>query len=76
MALLPDEIKAQVREPFADLKNPVRLVIFTQTLECAICQQNRELLEEVAEQSDQVTAEVYEPLRHNPSAIASVAISA
>jgi glutaredoxin-like protein len=60
MALLPDEIKAQVRETFADLKNPVRLVIFTQTLECAICQQNRELLEEVAEQSDQVTAEVYD----------------
>jgi glutaredoxin-like protein len=38
----------------------VRLVIFTQTLECAYCRQNRELLEEIAGLSDQVTAEVYD----------------
>ena len=59
MPMLPDDIKNQVREAFAGLTNLVRLVIFTQTLECAYCSQNRELLEEIAELSDQVTTEVY-----------------
>jgi glutaredoxin-like protein len=60
MPVLPDDVKVQVREAFAELKDPVRLVIFTQALECALCQQNRELLEEIAELSDQITAEVYD----------------
>jgi glutaredoxin-like protein len=57
--MLPDEIKQQVQEAFADIKNPVKLVIFTQTLECQYCSENRQLIEEIAELSDQVTAEVY-----------------
>jgi glutaredoxin-like protein len=57
--MLPDEIRTQVREAFVDLKSPVRLVIFTQTLECMYCRENRQLLEEIAELSDQVTAETY-----------------
>ena len=59
MPMLPDEIKQQVKEAFADIKNPVKLVIFTQTLECQYCKENRTLLEEIADLSDQVTAEVY-----------------
>jgi glutaredoxin-like protein len=59
MPMLPDEIKAQVREAFAELKHPVRLITFTQTLECMYCRENRQLLEEIAELSDQVTVEVH-----------------
>ena len=59
MAMLPDEIKDQVRKAFADLKNPVRFILFTQTFECMYCRENRELLEEVAGLSDQVTTEIY-----------------
>lgn len=59
MPLLPDEIKDQAQEALADLEHPVRLIIFTQTLECAYCRENRQLLEEVAALSDQVTTEVY-----------------
>ena len=59
MPMLPDEIKKQVQEAFADIKNPVKLVVFTQTLECIYCRENRQLLEEIAGLSDQVTAEVY-----------------
>lgn len=59
MSLLNDEIKAQVREALADVKTPVRLLVFTQTLECQYCQQNRELIQDVASLSDQITAEVY-----------------
>lgn len=59
MPMLPDDIQKQVREVFADLKNPVRLVVFTQTFECMYCRENRELLEEIAALSDLVTVEVY-----------------
>ena len=59
MPMLPDDIKKQVQEAFADIKTPVKLVIFTQTFECQYCRENRQLLEEIAQLSDQVTAEVY-----------------
>jgi len=60
MPMLPDEMKDQVRDTLADLQRPVKLVVFTQELECPYCLQNRELLEEVAALSDLVTAEVYD----------------
>lgn len=59
MPLLTEEIKAQVRESLADLTSLVRLIVFTQTLECAFCRENRELIESVAELSDHITVEVY-----------------
>jgi glutaredoxin-like protein len=59
MPLLPDEIKKQVSEALAGLKTPVKLIIFTQTFECPNCQTNRQLLEEVAALSDQISVEVY-----------------
>jgi len=57
--MLPDDIKAQVRETLADLENPVHLVLFTQTLECMYCRENRQLMEDVAELSDLVDVTVY-----------------
>jgi glutaredoxin-like protein len=59
MSLLTDEIKAQVKESLAELTSPVKLLVFTQTLECQFCQQTRELLEDISELSDQITTEVY-----------------
>jgi glutaredoxin-like protein len=57
--MLPDEIKGQVKEAFAAITTPVKLVNFTQTLECAYCRETRELLEEIAALSDQVSLEVH-----------------
>jgi len=57
--MLPDDVKAQVRETLADLENPVHLVLFTQTLECMYCRENRQLMEDVAELSDLVDITVY-----------------
>ena len=59
MPMLPDEVKAQVRETLADLENPVHLVLFSQTLECMYCRENRELMEDVASLSDMVDVTVY-----------------
>jgi glutaredoxin-like protein len=59
MPLLNDEIAAQVKEQLADLEGPARLVVFTQTFECEFCSETRQLVQEVAELSDLLTAEVY-----------------
>jgi glutaredoxin-like protein len=57
--MLPDDVKGQVREAFAAIVTPVKLVNFTQTLECMYCRETRELLEEIAELSDLVSLEVH-----------------
>ena len=59
MPVLPDDVKTQVQETLADLEYPVHLIVFTQTLECMYCRENRELIEEVAGLSDQVDVQVY-----------------
>jgi len=57
--MLPDDVRDQVRETLADLENPVHLVLFTQTLECMYCRENRQLMEDVASLSDLVDVTVY-----------------
>jgi glutaredoxin-like protein len=57
--MLPDDVKDQVRETLADLEHPVQLVLFTQTLECMYCRENRQLMEDVAGLSDLVDVTVY-----------------
>ena len=59
MPLLNDEIVEQVKEQLADLEGPVRLAMFTQTFECEYCAETQQLVEEVAQLSDQLTAEIY-----------------
>jgi glutaredoxin-like protein len=59
MPLLDKEIAEQVKQELADLAGPVRLVMFTQTFECQFCNETRQLVEELAELSDQLTAEIY-----------------
>jgi glutaredoxin-like protein len=59
MPLLSKEIADQVKQELADLTGPVRLVVFTQEFECGFCAETRQLVEEVAALSDQLTAEVY-----------------
>ncbi|MBC7228480.1 MAG: thioredoxin family protein [Thermoflexales bacterium] len=60
MPLLNEEIRQEVSKILANLPGPVRLVMFTQEFECEYCTETRQLVEEVAELSDQITAEVYD----------------
>jgi glutaredoxin-like protein len=59
MSLLDKEIAEQVKQELADLAGLVRLVMFTQEFECDYCAETRQLVEEVAGLSDQLTVEVY-----------------
>jgi len=57
--MLEEKEKRLVTELFKNLKNPVKLINFTQELECQFCRETRKLLKEVSELSDKVSLEVY-----------------
>jgi glutaredoxin-like protein len=60
MPLLQDKDKETVETRFQEeMINPVRLVNFTQALECQFCAETRQLVEEVAALSDKIEVEVY-----------------
>jgi glutaredoxin-like protein len=60
MPLFSEEIAGHVKEELANLAGPVRLIVFTQEIECEFCAETRQLVEEIAQLSDQLTAEVYD----------------
>jgi alkyl hydroperoxide reductase subunit AhpF len=57
MALLSAADQKRLRETFADMKRPVRLLFFTQTLDCETCVQTRQILDELPPLSDKITIE-------------------
>lgn len=57
MPILSASDAARVREMLADLPNPVRLVFFTQTLNCETCEPTKQILGEVAELNGQISVE-------------------
>jgi alkyl hydroperoxide reductase subunit AhpF len=57
MALLAPAEQDKLRESFAEMTGPVRLLFFTQTLDCEPCQQTRQILDELPALSDKITIE-------------------
>ncbi len=57
--MLPDNVKEEVKKEFEKLQNPVKLVVFTQELECQYCKENYQLALEVASLSDKISIEAY-----------------
>ena len=60
MPLLPDKIRQRVEEGFRDLKTPVKMIVFTQEFECPTCEENHNLMDEVAQTSKEISIEVYD----------------
>lgn len=59
MPLLDENTRQQVADELADLESPVKLVVFTQTFECQYCAETRQLCEEIADLSDQISVQVF-----------------
>ncbi|RMI19222.1 MAG: glutaredoxin [Calditrichaeota bacterium] len=59
MAFLKEQDRIEIRKRLEGLQNPVKLVFFTQELECMYCKETHQLLQELAELSDKLTLEVY-----------------
>jgi len=61
MGLIPEEHKQHLKEEFKkNLKDDVRILMFTQETECPLCKQARELAEEVGAFSNKIKVEVYD----------------
>lgn len=61
MSFLPDNKKEILRQDFeTKLIDPVKLVMFTQEIECQYCSQTRKLVEEMATINPKVTAQIHD----------------
>jgi glutaredoxin-like protein len=57
MALIAPADQQRLRDDFAKMTRPVRLLFFTQTLECETCLQARQILDELPPLSDRIVIE-------------------
>jgi glutaredoxin-like protein len=73
MPLMDQETQQQVRDLLAVVKAPVVLRVFTQEFECHFCAETRQIAEEVAELSDEVTLQVHD-FQQDAELAASLAI--
>jgi glutaredoxin-like protein len=60
MALIPEKDQRQLKKIFQSLVNNVRIVSFTQELECEHCKMNTDLLKEVTSLSEKISLEVHD----------------
>jgi alkyl hydroperoxide reductase subunit AhpF len=57
MGLISPSDQQKLRESFAEMTRPVRLLFFTQTLGCETCLQTRQILDELPPLSDRIAIE-------------------
>ena len=61
MSLIPDDKKELLKNDFKmKLVDPVKIVMFTQEVECRFCSDTRQLVQDIATLSDKITVEVYD----------------
>ena len=60
MSLLKEEQQSKLKEKFKELDGNVKLVVFTQEMECRYCEETRQLMEDLAGLSDKIDVEVYD----------------
>ena len=59
MGMLKDEDKKYVREQFDEkLKGPVKILLFSQRLECEYCRPTEEILTELSQLSDKISLDI------------------
>ncbi len=56
---LDEQAQREIKLRFANLVNPVKIINFTQTLECQYCKETRQMLGELVNLSDKLKLEVY-----------------
>ena len=57
MSLISGADQEKLRAAFNEMTSPVRLVFFTQTLDCETCLQTRQILDELPPLSDKISIE-------------------
>jgi len=59
MAIFSDPDRKRIKELLSDMENPVRLVHFTQELECPLCRETKQLLDDLVGLSGKLSLETY-----------------
>jgi glutaredoxin-like protein len=59
MAWLQEKDAKMVRKELDTLKQPVKLIMFTQEIECSFCRETREVLTEITALSDKLSLEIH-----------------
>lgn len=61
MSLIPEEQRERVRTQLAEkLLNPVKVVLFTQAVECKFCADTKQLIMELAQLNSKIQVEVHD----------------
>jgi glutaredoxin-like protein len=61
MGMIPEDKKELLKNDFKEkLVNPVKIVMFTQEVECGSCQNTRELIQEIATVDSRVSTEIHD----------------
>jgi glutaredoxin-like protein len=69
VSLIPDEHKEHLREELNEkLEKTVKIIMFTQEIECQFCTQTRQLINELAALNDKIKVEVYDFLKDSEKA--------
>lgn len=59
--MLPDEKKELLKGEFKEqIEDPVKIIMFTQEVECGSCSDTRQLITEIAALNDKITVEVFD----------------
>jgi glutaredoxin-like protein len=59
LPVIQEKVRNQARKLLGDMPGPVKLVMFTQEMECPTCREARQLAEEFATLSEKLTLETY-----------------
>ena len=61
MSLIPEEHKEHLRTELNEkLENPIKIIMFTQEVECQFCAQTRQLIDELAALNDKIKVQIYD----------------
>jgi len=66
--MLSEPVRKKTAELLARVANPVKLVVFTQEMECQFCREARDVVQELAGLSDKLSVETYDLVKDSTKA--------
>ncbi len=66
--MIDDKIKSQAKEMIGELDREVKLITFTQEIECMYCHENVELMNDIAGLNEKLSVEIYDFMKDKDAA--------
>ena len=68
MALFDAKVQEQLKNILKNMKNEVKIIYFTQEIECPLCRETRNFVEEIASLNDKLSVKVYDLVKDKDKA--------